>query len=598
MDSKITPVYRKLKPYINNSDLADVKFLVGKEVTEFYGHKFLLSITSPMWRTMFYLSNWSETKSNGISEVKIPDIDPDVFIKILEFSYIRKIELEEGSVMKVLKASDKFLMEELKEYCFEFLINNLNVKNAISTYQEIIKMNNQRQMERTLKYIATRREVLMTPNCFINVSTKTLLNILNCDELLVKEIHLLNRLIERIKSKYTMGRRNSLNSQNENDRTKESMNTKIEERSDEFKENENKIKNVLKKSKSKNKSWYTNSKGENEKNKTIWFKTDQNLKEVLDTFPFQFTIVRCLKEEWIKSIDNSDLKLLAKVQWPRFLESEYQYILDTKLFNKTKIKKYLNFIKETNLPPKYLGISGNVNVKTNKHPSRKPRIKKSEIKVLLLAAHNNSYRRKDVMKSLKSTGITYVKEINLCERTPTYKEVKGFDAIFLFSLSNFESPTSVGDILAEYVDNLGGVVICTINALRSDNNERRGLKGRIVSEDYLPIKKGKEISQERRILGKVEAKAHYIMSGVKSFDAGKNSWHIKTKEVTNDSIVICRFDNGNIMICEKTVPDRGKVVVLNFFPVSDSVRNNDDYWLTNTDGYHILANSIEYAAQK
>ncbi|KAJ6249564.1 btb/poz domain-containing [Anaeramoeba flamelloides] len=641
MSSKITPISKKLQPLINNSDLADVKFFIGKDEEEFYGHKFLLSITSPMWRTMFYSSNWNETKNNGLSEVKMRDIDPEVFLKILQFSYIRRIELEEDIAVRVLKAADKFMMKELKDCCFEFLINNLNVKNAIGIYQEILNMNDQRQMERTLKYISTRRDVLSTANCLVNVNNQTAHKILECQALFVKEIVLFKRLIERILSKKKRIQRNSLDSQKKIQSLHMSKsNTKIEEKneqlSEEFKENENKNENNYqnnknkgnnknknleynfngfesehgtqiakkrmgtkkKENKKKENKKKENKKKENKKQKNIWFATDQNLKELLDDVPFKFTLVRCLKDEWIEFIDRKDLELLTKIQWTRFIENEYQHILDTKIFNKAKIEKYLNFKKELNLPLTYIGINGQLDYRILSQLSRKPRIKKSEIKVMVLAAHNNILRRLDVVESIRSTGISHVKEINLCERTPSYKEVKDYDAILIFSLSNFESPKKVGNLLAKFVDNLGGIVVCTINALRNDNNDKRGLKGRIIDEDYLPIKKGVEISQERRILGKVEAKTHFIMQNVKTFDVGRNSWHIKTKKVTKNSTVICRYDNGNIMIAEKIEPERGKVVVLNFFPVSDSVRNNDEYWLTNTDGYHILANSVEYVAQK
>ncbi|KAJ3430356.1 btb/poz domain-containing [Anaeramoeba flamelloides] len=626
MSSKITPISKKIQPLINNPDLADVKFYIGKDEEEFYGHKFLLSITSPMWRTMFYSSNWSETKNNGLSEVKMRDIDPEVFLKILQFSYIRQIELEENISVRVLKAADKFMMKELKDCCFEFLINNLNVKNAIDIYQEITNMNDQRQMERTLSYISTRREVLSTANCLVNANNQTVRNILDCQALFVKEIVLFERLIERILSKKKRRQRNSLDSQKKiQSLHKNKSNTKVEEKneqlSEEFKENENKNQNEYHNNKNKvnnnNKNLeYTfngfesqqgtqlakNEKGteKKEKNKqnNIWFATDQNLKELLDDVPFKFTLVRCLKDEWIEFIDKKDLELLTKIQWTRFIGNEYQHILDTRIFNKAKIEKFLNFIKEPNLPLTYIGVNGQLDYRIQSQLSRKPRIKKSEIKVMVLAAHNNILRRLDVVESIRSTGISHVKEINLCERTPSYKEVKDYDAILLFSLSNFESPKKVGNLLAKFVDNLGGIVVCTINALRNDNNDKRGLKGRIIDEDYLPIKKGVEISQERRILGKVEAKTHFIMQNVKTFDVGRNSWHIKTKKVTKNSTVICRYDNGNIMIAEKMEPERGKVVVLNFFPVSDSVRNNDEYWLTNTDGYHILANSVEYVAQK
>ncbi|KAJ6242150.1 lute [Anaeramoeba flamelloides] len=598
MYSKVTPISKKLTPFVNSSNLADVKFYIGKDETEFYGHKLLLSITSNMWRTMFYSSNWNETKNNGLSEVKIPDIEPDVFIIILQFSYVREIELKESTAIRVLRAADKFLMEELKEYCFEYLVNNLNKNNVLSICQEMIDMNNQSQLAQTLRYISTRREVLNTPNCFVNINHQTILRILDCKELLVNEIQLFQRLLERIKSKDNTIRRNSFNKKQKGNEKKMNKNknknkdeNKNKNKNENENENEKESENQQVKEKDENKNYGKNT-------NSIWFETDQYLEELLEGIPFKFTLVRCLKDEWIEIIDKSDLELLTKIQWTRFLKENHQFVLDTQIFNKKKIEQYLNFTKEIYLPLSYLGINESVNFKIHSQLSRKSKIKKKELRVLLMAAHNNILRREDVMKSIRTTGITHVKEINLCERTPNYKEIKDYDAILFFSLSALQSPKKVGNLLAKFVEDLGGLVVCSINALRNDSSDGRELKGRIIDEHYLPIKKGKEICQERRKLGLVVIGNHLVMNDVKKFDAGRNSWHIKTKRVTENSKIICKYDNDHIMVAEKVVPDRGKVVVLNFFPVSDSVRNNDEYWLTNTDGYNLIANSVEYVAQK
>ena len=67
----------------NNELMADVHFMVGSESTQrrIPAHKFILATGSPVFYAMFYGS------LTGDKEVTIPDVEPEAFLKLLQWVY-------------------------------------------------------------------------------------------------------------------------------------------------------------------------------------------------------------------------------------------------------------------------------------------------------------------------------------------------------------------------------------------------------------------------------------------------------------------------------------------------------------------------------
>ncbi|KAJ6231547.1 btb/poz domain-containing [Anaeramoeba flamelloides] len=674
---KVTPILTKLEPYINNAKLADVIFHVGKKKVEMYGHQFVLAINSKYLLKVFSSNTKIKTPllQTKRTILRLPNINADSFLSILEFCYLRKTKITKDNVYQILSCSKKFELKELGKLCLNFLIKNLNDHNALKVYQIMLNYNEKNSAQTAYRYILKSKTVLKREYCFVGLNNQTIENILKSKNICVSEKHLANRLIE-----------NMLFKQNDGDNLNEKMKDKGEHNPIDLEKEKQKEgrkeKDLVVKQKRKKRRKITRSKskvfGENkdpdpvviypqkdvdnnkgrkcncgykteyasrindsdhknlkdnlvsisspekkkklfntqmiskitkicnnytislqtEPTEELWLQTDLILMEKSLKDLNQFSLARCLTEEGARRLDSEDLGLLSRIQWQRFLKRKYiKKFSKSGLFDKEKLNRYLAYL----ISDGDLSIIGSDGIKkASPHLSRcrKVQIKRSRIKVMLLAAQANKKRRRDVLRSIKSSGITHVTVYNLCKKTPSSLELKKYDVVFLYSLGKFRSPRICGNILADFVDNGGSVVVCTINCLRNDCNDRRELRGRFIEQDYLPIKRGKESAHERRKLSEICEKNHYIMKGIKKFDCGCNSWNISTKRVTRGSKIIAKYDNGSIMIAEKCLKNRGKVIVLNFFPVSDSVRNNDEYWKTNTNGEKIISNSIEYAYQK
>ncbi|KAJ3427060.1 btb (poz) domain-containing 2a-related [Anaeramoeba flamelloides] len=162
----------------------------------------------------------------------------------------------------------------------------------------------------------------------------------------------------------------------------------------------------------------------------------------------------------------------------------------------------------------------------------------NEIKVLIITTDQDITRIKNVIKSIKCTGIGSVVYIN--DQTPKFEKIRKYDSIFVYSEINtpFTDSKLLGDTLADYLEDGGGIVLCTYRALIYPSSRGRGseLMGRIVNQ-YLPIQTGKLIDRGNIGIGKRLIEEHQILNNVTTFHAGHLSSRIEIKlshPTTND----------------------------------------------------------------
>jgi speckle-type POZ protein len=98
--------------------LSDVTFNVQGQ--KFPAHVIILAMRSPVFAAMFL----HPTKEMQSGEVKVDDIDPDVFQEVLRYLYTGLTRSTTMDVMapELLVVADKYLLEELKTRCETHLI--------------------------------------------------------------------------------------------------------------------------------------------------------------------------------------------------------------------------------------------------------------------------------------------------------------------------------------------------------------------------------------------------------------------------------------------------------------------------------------------
>ncbi|MBN1661871.1 MAG: PKD domain-containing protein [Anaerolineae bacterium] len=164
--------------------------------------------------------------------------------------------------------------------------------------------------------------------------------------------------------------------------------------------------------------------------------------------------------------------------------------------------------------------------------------------------------------------------------TPTLAQLEAYDVVVTWRNMAYANATAMGDVLADYVDR-GGRVVVLVFAVSG------GLQGRFMTENYTPLK-GSGNTQSTSCLGSYDAD-HPIMAGV---TAVCDYYRLAGSYLTPDATAVAHWQDGNIFV---GVKDQLPVVALGAFvgynyrwtgQMADVVHNSILYllqsWLTVT----------------
>ncbi|MEW6252184.1 MAG: PEP-CTERM sorting domain-containing protein [Planctomycetota bacterium] len=206
--------------------------------------------------------------------------------------------------------------------------------------------------------------------------------------------------------------------------------------------------------------------------------------------------------------------------------------------------------------------------------------------IALLYADSAAYAN-DVAAKLTGTGLfASITPIGVTTMTPTLQQLQAYDAVLTWTNQSYQSASAMGDVLADYVDAGGGVVVGVFAT--STTTANRSLTGR-WSNGYDVIVPRSGNFTGHATLGTILVPNHPIMLGVSTFDGGTSSFRPSTTAVTAGSTRIVEWSDGKTLIAVGASPHRAD---LGFFPVSNAASTNS--WLSTTDGARLMANALLY----
>ena len=187
--------------------------------------------------------------------------------------------------------------------------------------------------------------------------------------------------------------------------------------------------------------------------------------------------------------------------------------------------------------------------------------------------------------------------------TPTLDELLQFDAVLTWTNDSHDDSVGVGNVLADYVDAGGGVVVATFT--NTSINPDRQLLGRWTDEQYYLIEPASNFRSG--LPGGVEIgdrlePDHPILQGVDYFRSpsdwvdGLGYWGAFRPNTTNvmpGARPIVLWEDGALLAVVSDV--RPNIVELGMHPVSSAV-NFRYYWDETTDGDRLMANALLFAA--
>ncbi|XP_067893077.1 BTB/POZ domain-containing protein 19-like isoform X5 [Heterodontus francisci] len=118
---------------------SDVKFIVGEERKVVYAHRCILAYRCEAFSAMFA----QQLLSCAAKEADIPfvllDVQPDVFLAVVEFLYTNCVMLSSKIALDVLTSAVEYGLDELQKLCVEYISSTLTVESACEALQSIVK---------------------------------------------------------------------------------------------------------------------------------------------------------------------------------------------------------------------------------------------------------------------------------------------------------------------------------------------------------------------------------------------------------------------------------------------------------------------------
>ncbi|KAF4517097.1 hypothetical protein B566_EDAN007020 [Ephemera danica] len=182
---------------LDSEFMTDCTFVVGiTEKKQLRCHKYILSHASSVFCAMF---------NGGLEEkgdVKVEDIEPQHFRKILEYIYSDHTKLENvETALCVCYAANKYMINTLILKCIDFIKKNLD-PDIVCRALEFARLIDNADLEaKSLEYMQTHTSDVLQSASFPNAERATLLTILSQDTLYIaSEVEVFSACIRWAKS--------------------------------------------------------------------------------------------------------------------------------------------------------------------------------------------------------------------------------------------------------------------------------------------------------------------------------------------------------------------------------------------------------------
>ena len=184
-------IRERSKHMFNNVLFSDVKFVArgrnceSKSKQVIPAHKFVLSISSPVFEAMFY-SELAETTDS----IELPDCEYDSLLELFRYIYSDEVMLSGSNVMGVLYLAKKYMVPSLADKCTEYLQDHLDPSNVFDILPSAQKYEEKNLVDRCWKVIDKRTEEAVKSDGFAAIERSLLEAVVVRDTLSIKEVNL------------------------------------------------------------------------------------------------------------------------------------------------------------------------------------------------------------------------------------------------------------------------------------------------------------------------------------------------------------------------------------------------------------------------
>ena len=187
------PTIRERSEHMFNNDLfSDVKFVVRRgpnsqsESTQVIpAHKFVLSISSPVFEAMFY-GELAETRGS----IELPDCEYESLLELFRHMYSDEVILGGSNVMGVLYLAKKYMVPALADKCTKYLQGHLDPSNVFNILPSAQKYEEKDLVDQCWKLIDEQTEEAVKSDGFATIERSLLEAVVVRDTLSIAEVNL------------------------------------------------------------------------------------------------------------------------------------------------------------------------------------------------------------------------------------------------------------------------------------------------------------------------------------------------------------------------------------------------------------------------
>ena len=175
----------------NNDRFSDVGFVItstksDNKITQIIpAHKFVLSISSPVFEAMFY-GELAETKDS----IELPDCEYESMLELFRFMYSDEVNLNGSNVMGVLYLAKKYMVPSLADKCTDYLQDKLDASNAFSILPKAHQFDEKKLVKRCWKVIDEHCEEALKSDGFATLERSLIEEVVKRDTLNIEEVEL------------------------------------------------------------------------------------------------------------------------------------------------------------------------------------------------------------------------------------------------------------------------------------------------------------------------------------------------------------------------------------------------------------------------
>ena len=160
-------------------DFCDVKFAVDKTGGVLQAHKLVLASSSPYFESLF-------AKGNLPDPVTIDGVDGRTLEQLIIFAYSSEIAINEKNVRKLLKAAQRLKFDGVKEACYRYFKNHIDISNCIQMWRFAERHKCQDLADAAARCIQLNFREISKRQDFLQLSVEQLLKLTVMGELIIE----------------------------------------------------------------------------------------------------------------------------------------------------------------------------------------------------------------------------------------------------------------------------------------------------------------------------------------------------------------------------------------------------------------------------